>query len=102
MELIEKSFDLLVSVLPLTLKKMDPLAEKIINVFTAVLALSSKYLTIAPSIQVRIREQVKNEIKNHAENVKKELKTCGLTEYCKFFLRSLVMNLNERVLITRE
>ncbi len=55
MELIEKSFDLLVSVLPLTLKKMDPLAEKIINVFTAVLALSSKYLTIAPSIQVRIR-----------------------------------------------
>jgi hypothetical protein len=34
--------------------------------------------------------------------VKKELKTCGLTNYCKFYLRTLALNLNERVLITRE
>lgn len=39
---------------------MHPLAEKIINVFAAILALSSKYLTISPTILSRIREQVKN------------------------------------------
>lgn len=102
MEMIEKSFDLLVNVLPVALAKMHPLAEKIINVFAAILALSSKYLTISPTILTRIRDQIKNEIRNHSENVKKELKTCGLTEYCRFFIKSLVMNLNERVLITRE
>lgn len=55
MEMIEKSFDLLITVLPLALSKMHPLAEKIINVFTALLALSSKYLTISPTIQTCIR-----------------------------------------------
>jgi len=55
MEMIEKSFDLLIAILPLTLEKMSPLAEKIINVFAAILALSSKYLTISPTILTRIR-----------------------------------------------
>jgi hypothetical protein len=60
MEMIEKSFEVLVGVLPLALSKMHPLAEKILYVFSAILALSSKYLTISPSILARIREEVKN------------------------------------------
>jgi hypothetical protein len=55
MEMIEKSFELLANVLPVALRKMHPLAEKIINVFSAILALSSKYLTISPTILTRIR-----------------------------------------------
>ena len=55
MELIEKSFELLLGVLPVALEKMSPLAEKIISVFSAILALSSKYLTISPTILNRIR-----------------------------------------------
>ena len=102
MELIEKSFDLLVAVLPVALKKMHPLAERILSVFAAILALSSKYLTISPTILTRIREQVKTEIKNYAEAVKDEMKAEGLTPYCRFFLKTLLTNLSERVLITRE
>jgi hypothetical protein len=60
----------LVGVLPLALAKMHPLSEKILYVFSSILALSSKYLTISPSILARIREEVKNEIKNHTEAVK--------------------------------
>ena len=71
MEMIEKSFGILAGILPLALSKMHPLAEKILNVFSAILALSSKYLTISPSILAKIREDVKNEIKNHTEIVKK-------------------------------
>ena len=55
MELIEKSFEPLLGVLPVALEKMSPLAEKIISVFSAILALSSKYLTISPTILNRIR-----------------------------------------------
>lgn len=102
MEMIEKSFEVLVGVLPLALSKMHPLAEKILYVFSAILALSSKYLTISPSILARIREEVKNEIRSHTEAVKNEIRNVGLTEYAKFFLKALVQNLSERVLITRE
>jgi hypothetical protein len=70
MEMIEKSFAVLVDVLPLALAKMHPLAEKIMFVFSAILALSSKYLTISPSILSKIREEVKNEIKRHTDVVK--------------------------------
>lgn len=60
MEMIEKSFEVLVDVLPLALARMHPLAERILFVFSAILALSSKYLTISPSLLNRIREEVKN------------------------------------------
>ena len=102
MELIEKSFELLLAVLPVALQQMNPLAEKILSVFSAILALSSKYLTISPTILNRIREQVRAEIKGYAEAVREELTSKGLTPYCRFFLKALISNLSERVLITRE
>lgn len=70
MEMIERSFEVLLGVLPLALNKMHPLAQRILNVFAAILALSSKYLTISPSILARIREDVKNEIRTHTDLVK--------------------------------
>ena len=81
---------------------MHPLAEKILFVFCAILALSSKYLTISPSLLTKIREDVKAEIKRHTEIIKNEIRNTGLTEYSKFYLKALVENLSERVLITRE
>ena len=60
MEVIEKSFRLLMDILPYVLEKMNPLAERIISVFASILALSSKYLTISQSILTKLRETVKN------------------------------------------
>lgn len=102
MEMIEHSFKLLIAILPLTLAPMHPLSEEILFVFASLLSLSSKFLTISPSILTRIREEIKVQIKAHTENVCTELQTYGLTEYCKFFLKLLISNLSERVLITRE
>jgi len=63
MEVIEKSFRLLMDILPYVLEKMNPLAERIISVFSSILALSSKYLTISQSILSKLREKVKNCLK---------------------------------------
>lgn len=63
MEVIEKSFRLLMDILPYVLEKMNPLAERIISVFASILALSSKYLTISQSILTKLREAVKNCLK---------------------------------------
>lgn len=63
MEVIEKSFRLLMDILPYVLEKMNPLAERIISVFASILALSSKYLTISQSILTKLRETVKNCLK---------------------------------------
>ena len=55
MEVIEKCFYLLMDALPPVLNSMSPLAERIVSVFTSILALSSKYLTISQSILAKLR-----------------------------------------------
>ncbi len=60
METIEKSFEVLEQILPMAIEKMHPLSERIIHIFSAILALSSKYLTVSQSILAKIRERVKN------------------------------------------
>ena len=102
MDMIERCFGLLKETLALTLPKMHPLSERIIGVFCCVLSLHSKYLTVSQSILQHIRSQIKTIITDLAENIKKELLNCGLNEYCRFFIKSLVTNISERVLITRE
>ena len=102
MDMIEQCFDLLKEVLPETLSKMHPLSERIICIFCNILSLSSKYLTVSQSILKHIRGQVKDIITSLTEGITSELLKCGLNDYCKFFIKSLVKNLSERVLITRE
>ena len=102
MDVIEKCFVVLKEVLPLTLTTMHPISERIMSIFFSILSLSSKYLTIAQSILNNIRKDIKQIIESFAENVANELQNFGVNEYCRFFIRSLVSNLSERVLITRE
>jgi hypothetical protein len=102
MDIIEKCFGLLRESLSLTISKMHPLSERIIGVFSRVLSLHSKYLTVSPSILQHIRGEIKTIISDLAENIKLELLNFGLNEYCKFFIRTLITNISERVLITRE
>ena len=102
MDMIEQCFDLLKAVLPDTLSKMHPLSERIICIFFNILSLSSKYLTISQSILKHIRLQVKEIIASLTDGITSELLKCGLNDYCRFFIKSLIKNLSERVLITRE
>lgn len=102
MDMVEHCFALLKEVLPLTLVKMHPLAQRIISIFCNILSLSSRYLTISPSILAHIRQEVRRIIGEESEKITSELMNFGLNDYCKFFIDALVTNLSERVLITRE
>lgn len=73
---------------------MNPLAERIVAVFSSILALSSKYLTISQSILSKLRETVKNALKEQAEIVKTELKTIGLTDYGRFYIKCIIQNIS--------
>jgi len=69
MEVIEKCFYLLMDTLPHVMGRSSSLAEKIIAVFSSILALSSKYLTISQSILIKLRETVKTCFKDQAKLV---------------------------------
>lgn len=80
---------------------MHDLAERLIVLFSSLLSLHSKYVNISPNLLTRIREGVKDDLKNYSDNVGSELALKGLTDYSRFFLKCLLKGLSEKVLITR-
>lgn len=101
-EVVETAFNLLRGCLPLMLENLHPMSEKLIAVFSSLLSLHSKYITISPNLLSRIRDGVRSDITKLSENVTAELSCYGLTNYSKLFIKCLVVSLMERVLITRE
>lgn len=101
-EVVETAFNLLRECLPLMLEQLHPMSEKLIAVFSSLLSLHSKYITISPNLLSRIRDGVRHDTTKLSDGVTAELRRCGLNDYSKLFIRCLVVSLSERVLITRE
>jgi hypothetical protein len=100
-EVVETAFNLLRECLPLMLEQLHPMSDKLIAVFSSLLSLHSKYITISPNLLSRIRDGVRSDITKLSEGVTIELIRCGLTVYSKLFIKCLIVSLSERVLITR-
>lgn len=100
-EIVETAFNILRQSLPFMLEQLHPMSEKLIAVFSSLLSLHSKYITISPNLLSRIRDGVREDVMKLADNVATELIRCGLTDYSKLFIKCLVISLSERVLITR-
>jgi|JI61114C2RNA_FD_contig_61_2115959_length_2805_multi_2_in_0_out_0_2 hypothetical protein len=61
-EVVETAFNLLRECLPMMLEQLHPMSEKLIAVFSSLLSLHSKYITISPNLLSRIRDGVRCDI----------------------------------------